>query len=229
MFEVCRSNYIQISSQSQLSHSPLISSLWWKLLHGKELRIVEIFSSERVIWEGWGRDAKRVKIFNPIKSFPQWIFHPSLFSTLHSAVGRYMCHWLTLTLFPPQRLLNSFTFECSAMLSTRSNSEKGTCSWEKIMEFDFRYGCVTSSCYNVERACCSCVLLFTLNSQLFVPNDKRHRRSTDNDDVCARDEIYVSQKVSMSRRGLVWRRTGPITMEKNVQHFIILRVWMYFK
>lgn len=133
VFEVCRSNYIQISSQSQLSHSPLISSLWWKLLHGKELRIVEIFSSERVIWEGWRRrrDAKRVKIFNPIKSFPQWIFHPSLFSTLHSTVGRYMCHWLTLTLFSPRRLLNSFTFECSAMLSTRSNSQRKELAHER--------------------------------------------------------------------------------------------------
>lgn len=109
-----------------------------------------------------------------------------------------MCHWLTLTLFSPPKTTQFIHFR---MLSNVKHSEKGTCSWEKIMEFDFRYGCVTSSCYNVERACCSCVLLFTLNSQLFVPNDKRHRRPTDNDDVCARDEIYVSQNVSMSRRG----------------------------
>lgn len=68
VFEVCRSNYIQISKYHRLLN-PFMMKL--------EKIVENFYQEEKIVWWGGG-ERERERVFNPIKSFPQWIFHPFL-------------------------------------------------------------------------------------------------------------------------------------------------------
>lgn len=123
------------------------------------------------------------EIFNPIKSFPQWIFHPFQSSPFCLTPPYKMNVPLTTFPLPPNTQFTHFRM-------LKSQEEQNLLMRENYgMWFSIRL------CDFIVLYCSA--MLFTLDSQLFVLNDKRHQRLNVLG-VCT-EEIYVSQ-VSMSDR-----------------------------